>query len=268
MNQSRTLTIANVQITLTQDSTSGSHATTIWPAGLLLSHYISSIYSSRAKHRSLPSLDQKSVVDLGSGTGICAIVASRVLGASWTFATDLSEHAKGILAANIAANRVAGDLPPARDVQQLSSSGTLDADVVVTSETPKTPRSSNPTRPAPPILASVPLDWLSPTLPPTLLPHLPFSLILGSDTLFSLALLPAFFRTLTALSGPRTIALLATESRDPAVIEEAWKEAARCGWFVKKLTWDKIRKTVGKLDEQWWEEVEGAQVFELKRKRG
>ncbi|KAJ3344364.1 hypothetical protein HDU93_000154 [Gonapodya sp. JEL0774] len=185
-----------------------------------------------------------SVLDLGSGTGICAVIASRVLGASWTFATDLPEHIVGILGDNVKANRSVGAIRPARDlVESEQQTAELGESAIRKCDEASSLHLNtihlDQSRPEPPLLTALPLDWLKP-IKSTLIPFLPMDIILASDCIFSMALLPAFFSTLSSLSGPRTIAYLALEPRDPKVVEEAWKEAERRGFGVKRIGKDKV----------------------------
>jgi hypothetical protein len=108
----------------------------------------------------------------------------------------------------------------------------------------------------------------SPTCSPPTEQHLPyaFDLIVSADTIYDLALVTPFLRTLNALctlsvaASSVPVVLICVERRDPAVIDRALTEASVWGFTPNRITPRKVSKALAKSGFKWdkedWVDVE------------
>ena len=87
----------------------------------------------------------------------------------------------------------------------------------------------------PATVTAAPLDWCAPNVS-TLGP--PFDLVLASDVLYQVHVLPAFVSTLRALCGPATEVLLSNEHR-PA-LPFSPQPFQQAGFAVDAVPWDDL----------------------------
>ncbi|KAJ7109302.1 hypothetical protein C8R44DRAFT_833830 [Mycena epipterygia] len=231
---------------LVQSDDGVSNGTALWLGAQCLSAYLAHSGVVKPGMRAL---------ELGGGVGLTALCLAH-LGCSSIITSDLPWVISTCLAKNIENN-----------VSQLRpGSGQILVRELDWTVPPDRWRWDHPT-----IIAS---PTCSPPSAEQQLPY-PFDLIVSADTIYDLALVTPFLRTLHALctlsvaasgSSSAPVVFICVERRDPAVIDRTLEDASSVwGFSVTRVAPRKVSKALQKSAMNWdkadWEDVE---LFKLK----
>ncbi|KAJ6596833.1 hypothetical protein DFH09DRAFT_1132850, partial [Mycena vulgaris] len=230
---------ASTVFQLAQSDDGVSNGTALWLGAQCLSAYLA--YSGVVKQG-------MRAIELGGGIGLTSLCLSN-LGCSAVVVTDLPWVITKCLAKNIENN-----------ISQLSPGS---GEILV--------RELDWTVPPDRWLWDHPTIIASPVCSPSAeqqLPY-PFDLIVSADTIYDLALVTPFLRTLHALctlsaaalsSSRAPMVFISLERRDPAVIDRALEEASVWGFTVNRVAPRKVSKALVKSGIKWdkedWDDVE------------
>lgn len=201
-----TINLYGHDITIEQDpSSSIGHGASVWDASVVFSKYIEhnpSMYSST-------TMSGKSVLELGSGTGLAGICLM-ILGAKVTF-TDLPDVVT--LFTNTNANRIYNQL-------KSKGSGYLRSEIFQ------------------PIVKQLDWTWNS-DLQNQAISDPPYDIVLLTDCVFSKMLVPDLIQTILKCSGSKTQIICAHEIRDEEA-NNAFKMELKEHFNYKRISFNKL----------------------------
>ncbi|EKM55540.1 uncharacterized protein PHACADRAFT_95303 [Phanerochaete carnosa HHB-10118-sp] len=238
---------------LAQLDDGNTNGTALWMGAQVLSAWLSCLLDNKYRARQTLSPKRPTVLELGSGIGLSALVASSF---GWNvLATDLPDVIDSVLAENISKN--VGDLPP--------ESGTIELRALDWAVSP-----SEWTWADNAIIASA-------DRPPCSLAP-PFDLIITADTVYSPHLVDPLLRTLDhiytvsttlANSGKvhRPSLYVCVERRDPMLVDDFLAKASKI-FTVSRIPPRKVADAMEKSGILWCkEDWDGMEIWSFAKAR-